>query len=259
MGLASLFCVELQKVRRSKILLIQIAATVILWLPAILNADLNFTMQAEGISPEHNFFIQGFLAMTWFLYPSVMVVVTVLLNQTERSGNGILKMLSLPVSTVRLCLVKFFVLAAFSIVQFLLSAGMYFLCVGIVSGMQGYDFSLSTWFVMKEVFVMWLTSIPMLAVFWLLAVCIRTPVFSVGIGLASVVPSILLINTRAWLIYPMAYPLFAVRSEYGKLAVNLTIRQFQILPWLPVAASITVFCLLLSCICFGRDVRKGKE
>ena len=80
MGLASLFCVELQKVRRSKILLIQIAATVILWLPAILNADLNFTMQAEGISPEHNFFIQGFLGMTWLLYPSVMVVVTVLLN-----------------------------------------------------------------------------------------------------------------------------------------------------------------------------------
>ena len=55
-----------------------------------------FGMQAEGISPENNFFIQGFMAMSWFMFPASMVVGTVLLNQTERMNKGILKMLALP-------------------------------------------------------------------------------------------------------------------------------------------------------------------
>lgn len=37
--------------------------------PSIFNANLNFGMQAEGISPENNFFIQGFMGMAWFMFP----------------------------------------------------------------------------------------------------------------------------------------------------------------------------------------------
>ena len=37
--------------------------------------------------------------MVWFMIPASLVICTVLLNQTERSDRGILKMLSLPVST----------------------------------------------------------------------------------------------------------------------------------------------------------------
>lgn len=54
----SLVGVEFKKIKRSKIFLILFAATVILWIPSILNAEMNFNMQAEGISPENNFFIQ---------------------------------------------------------------------------------------------------------------------------------------------------------------------------------------------------------
>ena len=68
--------VEWKKIRRSKILLILGIAAVMLWIPSILNAHLNFGMQAEGISPEHNFFIQGFMGMAWFMFPAAMVVCT---------------------------------------------------------------------------------------------------------------------------------------------------------------------------------------
>ena len=30
-----------------------------LWIPSIINAHLNFEMQAEGISPEHNIFLHA--------------------------------------------------------------------------------------------------------------------------------------------------------------------------------------------------------
>lgn len=248
--------VELQKIRRSKILLIMIAATVILWIPAILNADLNFGMQAEGISPENNFFIQGFLGMTWFLFPATMVVVTVLMSQTERTNHGILKMLALPVSTARLNLAKFFVLVIYSGIAFCLSVGMYYLSAMIASQTQSYDFLLSPVFVLREVAAMWLSSIPMLAFFWMLAVCIQAPVFSIGIGLCSIVPSVLMINTKLWFAYPMSYPFFVITSEYGKLAANLDTAQVELIPWIPVAIVIAMLCLSISCLRFGQAERR---
>ena len=256
MSFLSLIGVEWGKIRRSKILLILVTATVILWMPSVLNAHMNFGMQAEGISPENNFFIQGFMAMVWFLFPASMVVVTVLLNQTERSDHGILKMLALPVDTARLCMAKFIVLVSFSGLQFLMSVVMYYISVAIASHTQNYDFFLSPLFVFKEVLMMWLSSIPMLSFFWLLAVCIQTPIFSIGIGLASIVPSVLMINTRGWFAYPMAYPFFVISSEYGKLAANLKTAKVELIPWLPVAALITVICLLISCIRFGQAERR---
>ena len=256
MSFLSLVGVEFNKIRRSKIFLILILATVILWVPSILNANFNFNMQDIGISPENNFFIQGFMAMAWFIFPASMVVITVLQNQTERSNHGILKMLALPINTAKLCLAKFAVLVSFSAIQFLMSVGMYYISIAIASHTQNYDFFLSPLFVFKEVGMMWVSSIPMLAFFWLLAVCIQTPIFSIGIGLASIVPSVLMINTKAWFAYPMAYPFFVITSEYGKLATNLSTAKTELIPWLPVAALITALCLMISCIRFGQAERR---
>ena len=256
MSFLSLIGIEFQKIRRSKIVLILAFATVILWIPSILNAELNFGMQDMGISPEHNFFIQGFMAMAWFIFPAVMVVITVLQTQTERSNHGILKMLALPVSTAKLCMAKFIVLVSFSAIQFLMSAGMYYISVAIASHMQNYSFFLSPLFVFKEIGMLWLSSVPMLAFFWLLAVCVRTPIFSIGIGLASIVPSVLMINTKVWFAYPMAYPFFVITSEYGKIAANFSTAEAELFPWLPAAALITAACLIISCIRFGRAERR---
>lgn len=259
MNFLSLTGIEAGKIRRSKIILILTIATVILWLPSVLHADINFEMQAEGISPENNFFIQGFMGMAWFLFPAGMVVSTVLLNMTERSNRGILKMLSLPVSTSALCLAKFVILLGLAAFQMLLTVGMYYISAGIASRTQDYDFMLSPLFVCKEAGMMFLAAIPMLAFFWLLSVCIQTPIFSIGIGLASIVPSVLMINTKIWFAYPMSYPFFVITAEYGKLAENIAASQAELVPWLPVAVGITVICLISSCLCFGRKERRGQN
>ena len=142
-------------------------------------------MQAEGISPENNFLIQGFMGMAWFMFPASMVVSTVLLNMTERSNKGILKMLSLPIATTQLCLAKFVVLLALAAFQILMTVGMYFVSAGIVSQTQDYNFILQPLFVFKEAGLIFVSAIPMLAFFWLLSVCIQTPIFSIGIGSVS--------------------------------------------------------------------------
>lgn len=253
MNFFSLICIEAKKLRRSKILWILTAAAFLLWLPSVLNAHLNFEMQAEGISPEHNFLIQGFLGMSWFLFPAGMVVSTVLLNLTEETNHGILKMLALPIRPALLCLAKFVILAVLAAIQLLISVGMYFAGGAIASYTQDYALLLPPLFVLREAGLIYLAAIPMLSFFWLLSVCIRTPIFSIGIGLASIVPSVLIINTKAWFAYPMSYPLFVITAEYGKLAANLDTAQVELVPWIPAAAGITALCLFISCLRFGRN------
>ena len=98
MSFVSCVGIELQKIRRSKILWLLWIPAVLLWLPALLNLNGNFAAQAEGMALADNYRIQGFLAMTWFMYPACMVVCTVLLSQLERNNRGMVKMLTLPVN-----------------------------------------------------------------------------------------------------------------------------------------------------------------
>ncbi len=254
MSFISLIDIEFKKIKRSKIWLILLIAMIILWLPSILNVDLNFKMQV-GISPENNFLIQGLLGMGWFIYPASMVVGTLLLNQTERSNNGILKMLALPVSTAKLSIAKFVVLLTLAASQIVMAVVIYYASAILVSRIEDYNFMLSPLFVLKEVGLVYLSSIPMLAVFWMLSVSIQIPIFAIGIGLASIVPSVLMINTKIWFLYPMCYPFFVVTSEYGKLATNLTTQEVTLIPWLPIALTITILCLVISCIRFGKAER----
>ena len=256
MNFLSLVGVEFKKIKRSKILLILLVATVILWIPSIVNAKMNFDMQAEGISPENNFFIQGFMGMSWFMFPASMVVGTVLLSQTERANKGILKMLSLPISAAKLCMAKFIVLLALAALQIGMAVGMYYVSAAIASSTQNYNFILQPLFVFKEAGLIFVAAIPMLAFFWLLSVCIQTPIFSIGIGLASIIPSVLMINTKAWFAYPMSYPFFVITAEYGKLAANFDTAQVELIPWIPVAIVITILCLGISCLRFGQAERR---
>jgi len=134
MNFLSLVGVELKKIRRSKILLILLIPVIMMWIPSIINADMNFDLRGIPITPENNFFIQGFMGMVWFMIPASLVICTVLLNQTERSNKGILKMLSLPISTTKLCLAKFTVLILLAAFQMVMSIGAYYICAAIVKG-----------------------------------------------------------------------------------------------------------------------------
>ena len=142
MNFLSLVGMELKKIRRSKIFLILLIPVIMMWIPSIINVDMNFDLRGIPITPENNFFIQGFMGMVWFMIPASLVICTVLLNQTERSNKGILKMLSLPISTTTLCLAKFTVLLILAAVQMVMSIVAYYICAAIVSHIQGYNFIL---------------------------------------------------------------------------------------------------------------------
>lgn len=91
------------------------------------------------------------------MIPASLVICTVLLNQTERSNKGILKMLSLPISTTKLCLAKFTVLILLAAFQMVMSIGAYYICAAIVTHTQDYNFILEPLYVCK----MYIVSMPL--------------------------------------------------------------------------------------------------
>lgn len=165
MSFLSLVKVELQKIRRSKIFLILLIPVIMMWIPSALNADMNFDLRGIPITPEKNFFIQGFMGMVWFMIPASLVICTVLLTQTERTNRGMLKMLSLPVSTARWCLAKFTVLLMLTAVQMLMAIGAYYICAAIVTNTWDYSFILEPSYVCRTVFGIYIAAIPMAAVY----------------------------------------------------------------------------------------------
>lgn len=88
MNFSSLIGVELTKIRRSKIFLILLAPVLMMWLPSVINSDMIFDVRGVPITPENNFFIQGFMGMVWFMIPASLVICTVLLNQTANKQRN---------------------------------------------------------------------------------------------------------------------------------------------------------------------------
>ena len=242
MNFLSLVGVELKKIRRSKILLILLIPVIMMWIPSIINADMNFDLRGIPITPENNFFIQGFMGMVWFMIPASLVICTVLL--------------SLPISTTKLCLAKFTVLILLAAFQMVMSIGAYYICAAIVTHTQDYNFILEPLYVCKNVCSIYAAAIPMAAVYLAVSTLIQSPIFSVGIGLASIVPSVLMINTKIWFAYPMSYPFYLIMVAYGRAAEGVYETQIAWLPWLPVAVGITILALVVSCMRYGASERR---
>lgn len=255
MNFFSYLTMELKKLKRSKILLLLCIPVLMMWLPSIINSEKIFDTQQVPITPEHNFFIQGFMGMAWFMIPASLIICVVLLTQTEHRSRGILKMLSLPVDTKKLCLTKFVVLLLLAGIQMLMTIAAYTLSALLASNMQDYSFLLEPSYVWSTVFRLYVAAIPMAAVFWMLGTFLKSPVFSAGLGLASIVPSVLMINTKVWWAYPMSYPFYLLMVKYGKAAKGVYETQIAWLPWLPAAIIITIISLAVSCIGFGRMER----
>lgn len=252
-GMNTLLSIELRKLKRSHIFWILLIPTVMMWIPSALNAGTNFQMNDIGISPEHSFFIQGYMGMSWFMIPATIVICTVLLNQTERTNKGILKMLSLPVSVPKICLAKFLVMLLLMTLQMALSVLCYYAGAILASQLEHYPFVLALPYVARVACSIYLAILPMAALFWMLAALIRTPIFSVGIGLTSIVPSVLILNTKLWCFYPMDYPFYILMTEYGKQADGIFTTEIQWMPMLPTAFAITVLCLTTACLRFGKS------
>ncbi|WP_251208268.1 ABC transporter permease [Acetatifactor aquisgranensis] len=257
LNLFSLFGVEMLKIRRSGIFWILLIPAVMMWLPSAMNANVNFLVNPFDISPEHNYFIQGYMGLAWFMIPAMLIVCTVLLSQTEIRSRGLVKCLTLPVSTAKLCLAKFLVTIVLAAVQLVLSIATYYGSALLASKLYAYDFLLPLSYVCRCASLIYLAAVPAAAIYWMLSILIRTPIFSAGLGLASIVPSVLMLNTEIWYSYPPDYPFYILMTEYGRIAPDVFGAEIQLIPMLPIGICVTVFSLAIACARYGTAERNS--
>lgn len=247
MSFIDLLKIEFMKIKRGKIIWILLIPILLLWIPAIANAMLNLEV-TNGLTPSQNYIFQSLSSYTWFLLPATIVICTVMIEQIEEKNRGLLKMMSLPISNTKLCLSKFVVLVTLIFVQIFTAFLTYFVSVGITYKIYDYNFLLPIIEVLKMFSLIFVTTIPMITIYWLLAIIIKTPIFSVGIGMALIVPSVFIINTSSWYLYPMGYPFMMISSMLSL--------EYKLIPWIPVAIIISIICLAISCIRFGAVERR---
>ena len=98
------------------------------------------------------------------------------------------KMLTLPVNPAKWSAAKFVVLLLLAAAQVAASTAAYFASAALATWIAGTSFLSPPLVALREAAAIYGASIPMLAVFWMLATVVRTPVFSVGMGFAAIVP-----------------------------------------------------------------------
>ena len=108
MRFSELLKIELMKYRRSKIIPLIFIAPILVVSSGIANLSAYFTPEYTNAWPT--MFIQSALLYAYYLLPFSMIVVCVMIASQETNHNGLLKMMSLPVSRQALSLAKFCIL-----------------------------------------------------------------------------------------------------------------------------------------------------
>ncbi|TLQ41753.1 hypothetical protein FEZ33_04705 [Ruoffia tabacinasalis] len=241
--------IEFLKIKRSNILSIIILTAIIIWVPPYFNAAESFEhikLSNLTISPEDYFFLQGMMAVTWMLFPASLIVTTLMTSNIETTNKGILKMRTLPINIMKMNFNKLMVVITICIVQTLLLILIYYVVAYFVSNQQNYNFFADFKLVISSSILMILSSLPMLCFFWMINSVIKSKVVALGINVLSLVPSVIMINLDIWYLYPICYPYYLMAKQYEVLSNNFSIPEFKLMPWIIVAVTFTVLCILVS-------------
>jgi hypothetical protein len=251
MNFFEIFKIELVKVKRTMILPIIVIPPLIVVISGIANLSRYFT--PEYTNAWAAMFIQSALVYAYYLLPLSMVVVCVMISNIETKNNGVLKMLSLPISSKLLSLTKFCVAVFILFIEMVV-----FLVVFLIAGVfAANSFNLSETipiaYLLKNCAAIYLTMLPCLVVIWAVTVLLKKTLPSIALNIFLVIPGILIANTPLWVIYPYCYSGYFVSSSLHDFTAQMSETSFEIFPFIPVAIVIFAFALILSAFRFGKN------
>lgn len=121
---------EFMKVKRSKIVPLIFIAPLLVVTSGIANISSYFT--PEYTNAWAAMFIQSALLYAYYLLPFSMIVVCVMISSREKSNNGILKMLALPLNRHSLSIAKFCVVIWYLFLEIIVFLTVFLVIPGIL-------------------------------------------------------------------------------------------------------------------------------
>ena len=250
MSFLELLKTEFIKVKRSKMIPLLFIAPLLVVASGVANLQNYF-------SPEYTnawaaMFIQSALVYAYYLLPFSMIVVCVMIEGRETGNNGILKMLTLPISRYVLPAAKFCILLFYLLMEIVV-----FLVVFVITGLiaannTGITETLPIMYLLKWCVGLFLTMLPSMAIMCAITILFDKPLLSVGLNLFLVIPSVLVANTPFWVVYPYCYSGYLVSCSLHDFTAKGVSTGFTLFPFLPSAILIFVLALTVAITCFGK-------
>lgn len=242
MSFWELLKIEFMKVKRGKIVLLIFIAPLLVVASGVANLHSYFT--PEYTNAWAAMFIQSALVYSYYLLPFSMIVVCVMIAGREAGNNGILKMLTLPVSRYALSAAKFCVLLFYLFMEMVVFLVVFIIAGLITTSSVGITETLPVAYLLKWCAGLFLTMLPSVAAMWAITVLFDKPLLSVGLNLFLVIPAVLVTNTPAWFAYPYCYSGYLVSCSLHDFTAEGVSITFEPFPFLPCA--LLIFTLLFA-------------
>lgn len=254
MNFSQLLSIELLKTKRAKILPLILIPPLLVVFSGVANISTYFT-------PEYNnawqaMFVQSVLLFGYYLLPFSMVIVCAMIAGRETKDNGIIKMLSLPISRSKLALSKFVVLLCYLAMELMIFFVAFVVAGLIATQTANITEAIPIAYILKWSVYLFASSLPCVAVMWLLTVIFEKPAFSIGLNILFIIPGVFAANTQYWILYPYCYNGFLVSREMQRLTDGAANIMLNSSAFLPCAIVILAVAMLISVIQFGKKEMK---
>lgn len=250
MHFGNLLKIEFGKGKRSKIVPLIFIAPLLVVISGVANLSAYLTPEYTNAWPA--MFIQSALLYTYYLLPFSMIVVCAMISGRETQNNGILKMLALPVSRHALSLAKFCVLGIYLFAEMAVFFAVFLIAGWAAAFTAGITETMPLMYLLKWCFALFFTMLPCVAVMWALTVLFGKPLISIGLNLLLVIPGPLAGATPVWFVYPYCYSGHLVSCSLHAFMANGTDNAFPLFPFVPCAAFLFAFALMLAVKSFGK-------
>lgn len=250
MSFLELLKIEFIKVKRGKIIPLIFIAPLLVVSSGVANLQKYFS--PEYTNPWAAMFIQSALVYAYYLLPFSMIVVCVMIAGRETGNNGIMKMLTLPVSRYALSAAKFCVLLFYLFMEMVVFLAVFVITGLIATNSTGIKEVLPIIYLLKWCAGLFFTMLPGAAAMWAITVLFEKPLLSVGVNLLLVIPGVLVANTPLWVIYPYCYSGYLVSCSLHDFTAKGIRIGFHLFPFLPCAMLCFLLVFTVAVICFGK-------
>ena len=141
---------------------------------------------------------------------------------------------------------------------FYLLMEMFFLAVFVITGLiatinTGITEALPAMYVLKWCAGLFFTMLLSVATMWAITVLFVKPLLSVDLNMLLVIPSVILVNTPFWVVYPYCYSGYLVSCFLHDFTAKGVSTGFNLFPFLPCAILVFVLVLTVAVKRFGKN------
>ncbi|SDW45121.1 ABC transporter permease [Tepidimicrobium xylanilyticum] len=201
-----IFRIEILKLKHSKVLWIVILAPIFIVIQGALNLLRYYDLfTGKGQNAWHQLYIQSMIFYVNILFPILISIVMTLIARIENTNDNWKHYLSLPKDRQKVYGIKFIIGCMLIFINILVLIASIYLA-GKITRIGG-DIPYNTLF-MKPI-VMYVAALPIMAILYVLSIRFSHMTIPLGIGIGLTLPSMIVANSKYWIVYPWTYPIMA--------------------------------------------------